>query len=79
MMCLNRAIIADEKQLKQTIEQMERMCRALASLNTEVLPQSRQQFALMAEGPLEEIRRLEEEISQYVARSLENLPLPNTD
>ena len=63
-------MITDERQLEQAVEQMERMCRALAALNTEVLPKSRQQFALMAEGPLEEIRRLEEEISQYVTDTL---------
>ena len=72
-------MITDEKQLEQAVEQMGRMCRALASLNAEVLPQSRQQFALMAEGPLEEIRRLEEEISQYVAQTLENPPFPNAE
>ncbi|MCW3096742.1 MAG: hypothetical protein JWL77_2360 [Chthonomonadaceae bacterium] len=68
-------MIADERQLEQAVEQMGRMCRALAALNTDVLPKSRQQFALMAEGPLEEIRRLEEEISQYIILTLES-PAP---
>ena len=63
-------MIADERQLEQAVDQMGRMCRALAALNIEVLPKSRQQFALMAEGPLEEIRRLEEEISGYVTLTL---------
>lgn len=63
-------MIADEKQLEQAVEQMGRMCRALAALNSEVVPKSRQQFALMAEGPLEEIHRLEAEISQYVTQTL---------
>ena len=63
-------MIADVRQLEQAVEHMRRMCRALSSLNAEVLPRSRQQFALMAEGPLEEIRRLEDEISQYVTQTL---------
>ena len=63
-------MIAGERQLEQAVEQMGRMCRALAALNAEVLPKSRQQFALMAEAPLEEIHRLEEEISQYVTETL---------
>jgi hypothetical protein len=44
-------MISDERQLEQAVEQMGRMCRALAALNTEDLPQNRRQFALMAEGP----------------------------
>lgn len=67
-------MIVDEMQLEQAVEQMGRMCRALAALNSEVLPKSRQQFALMAEGPLEEIRRLEEEISLYVTNTLASPP-----
>jgi hypothetical protein len=46
-------MITDEKQLQQAIEQMGRMYRALVTIQAEVLPQSRQHFALMADGPLE--------------------------
>lgn len=60
----------DHAQLQQACEQMDRMVRALMALYNEVLPKSRQQFALMAEGPLEEIRRLEEVISAYVSQTL---------
>ena len=63
-------MLADERQLEQAVDQMGRMSRALAALNSEVLPKSRQQFALMAEGPLEAIRRLEEEISRYVTQEM---------
>ena len=72
-------MISDERQLEQAVEQMGRMCRALFTLNTEVLPQSRKQFALMAEGPLEEIRRLEKEISQYVTQTLTSQQLPTLE
>jgi len=49
---------------------MGRMYRALSSLRAEVLPKSRQHFALMAEGPLDELRRLERDVRAYVRRAL---------
>ncbi len=64
-------MITNEAQLKQAFEQMNRMVRALTALHEEVLPKSRQQFAQMAEGPLEEIRRLEQTISAYVNHTLD--------
>jgi hypothetical protein len=66
-------MITNEGQLQQTLEQMERMLRVLFTLRREVLPQSRQQFALMAEGPLEQIRRLQQEIEAYVDEVLQPL------
>jgi hypothetical protein len=64
-------MITTEAQLQQAVHQMGRMYRALATLHSDVLPQSRQQFALMAEGPLEEMRRLEQEISAYISHTLD--------
>jgi hypothetical protein len=58
-------MIGDERQLNQAIEQLGRMHRALAALREEVLPHSQAQFVLMAEGPLDEIRRLECDIEEY--------------
>jgi hypothetical protein len=72
-------MITDEKQLQQAIEQMGRMYRALETIQAEVLPQSRQHFALMADGPLEEIRRLEREISAYVEQTLHSLECAEQD
>jgi hypothetical protein len=66
-------MIRDEAQLQQTLEQMERMLRVLFRLRENVLPQSREWFAIMADGPLEQIRRLEREISAYVDETLESL------
>jgi hypothetical protein len=37
----------------------------MASLRKDVLPKSRQWFDLMAEGPVDEIRRLQREIDAY--------------
>ena len=49
--------------------QLERMYHALAALRRNVYPVSLQQFALLAEGPEEEIRRLQEAIDIYTGRS----------
>jgi hypothetical protein len=43
---------------------LELMNQALCHLRTEVLPKNPKLFALMAEGPLEEMRRLQAEIEQ---------------
>jgi hypothetical protein len=61
-------MIRNQRELDQATEQMARMYRALASLREEVLPQSREQFAVFAEGPLEELRRLEAEVYEYCGR-----------
>lgn len=53
--------------LTQTVEQLERMSGALATLRRELLPGQPKKFAVLAEGPLEEIRRLQVEIEQLTA------------
>jgi hypothetical protein len=54
----------DESIIAQTIEQLERMNRVLEHLRKEVLPKNAKMFALMAEGPLDEIQRLHDEIER---------------
>ena len=53
--------------LTQTVEQLERMNEALAALHRELLPGQPRKFAILAEGPLEDIRRLQVEIEQLTA------------
>ncbi|MGH7967934.1 MAG: hypothetical protein ACREIC_04320 [Limisphaerales bacterium] len=53
--------------LTQTVEQLERMSEALATLRKELLPAQPKKFAILAESPLEEIRRLQSEIEQLTA------------
>ena len=48
--------------LEQTVEQLERMNTALSALRRELLPRQPRKFAILAEGPLEEISRLRDEI-----------------
>ena len=53
--------------LAQTVEQLERMSEALATLRKELLPGQPKKFAILAESPLEEMRRLQGEIEQLTA------------
>jgi hypothetical protein len=64
-------MIKSDAQLQQAIEQIERLYRGLDSLRADILPKNPRNFAVLAEGPLDEIRKLQTEISDYVAK-LEN-------
>jgi hypothetical protein len=59
-------MIKSEVQLGQAIEQMGRMQRILESYRADLLPKYPRNFAVFAEGPLDEIRNLQAEISAYV-------------
>jgi hypothetical protein len=61
-------MIENTDQLEQAIEQMGRMQRILESYRTDILPKNPRNFAVFAEGPLDEIRKLETEISDYLDR-----------
>ena len=54
----------ETERLAQTIEMLELMNDALRHLRKEVLPKNPRMFALMAQGPLDEMRRLQVEIEQ---------------
>jgi hypothetical protein len=53
--------------LDQTVEQLELMTDALAALRREHLPSQPKTSAILAEGPLEEIRRLQDEVERLTA------------
>lgn len=59
-------MIENTEQLYQAIEQMGRMQRILESYRTDMLPKNPRNFAVFAEGPLDEIRKLQEDITAYV-------------
>ena len=59
-------MIENTEQLQQAIEQMGRMQRILQSYHTDILPKNARNFAIFAEAPLDEIRRLREDIARYV-------------
>ena len=60
--------------LQQAIEQMGRMQRILESYRADILAKNARNFAVFAEGPLDEIQKLQAEIADYVSR-LEQIPM----
>ncbi|MSU57106.1 MAG: hypothetical protein EXS35_02815 [Pedosphaera sp.] len=64
-------MIQTAAQLHQALEQIENLCRAIQSLRADILSNNPRNFAVFAEGPLDEIRKLQTEISRYVNRSEE--------
>ncbi len=66
-------MIENTEQLYQAIEQMGRMQRILESYRSDILPKNPRNFAVFAEGPLDEIQKLQAEISSYV-QHLEQAP-----
>jgi len=61
-------MIQTPEQLYQAIEQMGRMQRILESYRDEILDKNPRNFAMLAEGPLEQIRQLQSQIDDYVRR-----------
>ena len=62
-------MITNDAELSQAQEQMQRMYRALAALRRDVYPINPQQFALLAEGPQDEIDRFQQQIDTYTGRA----------
>ena len=54
--------------LTQTVEQLERVNEALVALRRELLPGQPKKFAILAEGPLEEMRRLQAEVEKLTTQ-----------
>jgi hypothetical protein len=59
-------MIQNERQLQQAIEQIQNLCRALESLRADLFPKNPRNFAVLAEGPLAESRKLQGAIGEYV-------------
>ena len=53
--------------MRVTMQQMERLIRAVDDLRDNVLPNNPQLFAAMSEAPLEALSRLREEVHEYVS------------
>jgi len=66
-------MIQTDAQLQQAIEQIERLYQGLDALRADILPKNPRNFAVLAEGPLDEIQKLQAEIADYVSR-LEQVP-----
>ena len=63
-------MITNDAQLHHVFEQIERMHRVLADLRSDVRPKDPKMYALMVEGPLEEMRRLQAEVDDYAGISI---------
>jgi len=66
-------MIETEAQLQQALEQIENLCHALQSLRARVFPKNPRNFAILAEGPVDEIRKLQMDVDDYLTR-LEGAP-----
>ena len=62
-------MIANERELNQCVESLKLLYGALAALRRDILPINPQRFALYAEGPQDEIARIQSEIDEYTGRS----------
>lgn len=61
-------MIKDDAQLQQAIEQIGRLYEGLDALRADILPKNPRNFAVLAEGPLDEIHKLQAAIDQYVSK-----------
>jgi len=61
-------MIQNDAQLQQAIEQIGRLYEGLDALRADILPKNPRNFAVLAEGPLDEIHKLQTAIDQYVSR-----------
>jgi hypothetical protein len=68
-------MITNDEQLNQAVDQLTKMYQALTHLRAEVLPINPSRFTLLAEGPRDEIRRLQQEIDAYMDGSAPEEPV----
>jgi hypothetical protein len=61
-------MIESDRQLQQAIEQIERLYQGLDALRSDILSKNPRNFAILAEGPLDEIHKLQSEIDGYISR-----------
>jgi ribosomal 50S subunit-associated protein YjgA (DUF615 family) len=59
-------MIENVRQLRVTMQQMERLLRAVEDLRENVLPQNPELFATLVEAPLDDLQRLRSEVDDFV-------------
>ena len=59
-------MIENDEQLHQTWEALGDLYRALASYRSKILPINPRNYAIIAQGPLDEIRKLQAEVDEYL-------------
>ncbi|MGA2660256.1 MAG: hypothetical protein ABSH34_22395 [Verrucomicrobiota bacterium] len=61
-------MIQNQAQLRQALEQIQNLCAAVASLRADIFAKNSRNFAILAEGPLEQIHQLQGQVDEYVRR-----------
>jgi hypothetical protein len=59
-------MIENDEQLQQAWEALGDLYRALASYRSKILPVNPRNYAIIAHGPLDEIRKLQAEVDEYL-------------
>jgi hypothetical protein len=59
-------MIENDEQLQQASEALGDLYRALASYRSKILPANPRNYAIIAQGPLDEIRKIRAEIDEYL-------------
>lgn len=59
-------MIGNDAQLEQAYEALGDLYRALASYRAKILPVNPRNYSIIAQGPLEEVRRIQGEIDAYL-------------
>lgn len=59
-------MINTEEGMQQNLELIQGMYRAITDLHRRVAPQNFDNYLILAEGPIEQIRRLKAEIDEYL-------------
>ena len=59
-------MIENDQQLQQATEALGDLYRALASYRSKILPANPRNYAVIAQGPLDEIRKIRAEIDDYL-------------
>lgn len=70
-------MIQDSEQLGIVVDQIKVLYLALGHLRERLLPASPEQYRLFAEGPLDEIRRMQADIDQYLQLELHRTREPD--
>jgi hypothetical protein len=52
--------------MQQNLELIQSMYRAIAALKRDIAPKSFTNYLILAEGPIEQIRRLQDEVHEYL-------------
>ena len=59
-------MIENDEQLQQAWEALGDLYRAVASYRSKILPVNPRNYAVIAHGPLDEIRKLQAEVDEYL-------------